>query len=98
MLNGYSFNDDTQRRKKFNIISLVLFVIFLIMFSLMVAGFNYWGIGRVAVILMILFPLAAGLIAFKGTGFLKWLFIILNFGAFLVMVYIMLIAVGIGGM
>ncbi|WP_173917383.1 hypothetical protein [Halobacillus sp. Marseille-Q1614] len=98
MLNGYSFNDDTQRKKKFNMISLVLFAIFIVMFTLMVTGFSYWGLGKIAFVLMLVFPLSGGLIAFKGTGFLKWLLILLNFFAFLLMVYILLAAIGIGGM
>ncbi|MFC7061709.1 hypothetical protein [Halobacillus seohaensis] len=99
MSSYYNFNlgADEEKKKKFNIYSLVSLVIFVALFTLMVSGFGYWGFGRVATIFMLLFPLIGVVLAFKGKNLSKWLLILFNLLAFLMMAYILLLALGIGG-
>ncbi|MFG6149969.1 hypothetical protein [Halobacillus sp. B23F22_1] len=91
----YLTSDEINKKKKFNIASLVLLGIFIALFALLVSGFSFWGLGRVTVILMLLFPLGGVFVGLKGSGWTKWLLVLLHAGAFLMMTYIMLIALGI---
>ncbi|MFC7322705.1 hypothetical protein [Halobacillus campisalis] len=98
MANSFYYTSYEQdKKKKFNIISLILLGSFLLLFSLMVSGFSYWGIGRIAFFIMVLLPLAGAFFAFKGTGWARWLLFLINGSAFIMMVYILLTALGITG-
>ncbi|WP_101845931.1 hypothetical protein [Halobacillus sp. Marseille-P3879] len=91
----YITSDELNKQKKFNIGSLVLFVIFIILFTLMVSGFSFWGLGRAAVILMLLFPIGGVIVGLKGNGWLKWLMLLLHIGVFIMMAFILLTALGV---
>ncbi|MCP3029215.1 hypothetical protein [Halobacillus sp. A5] len=95
MAYSYYLSDDDNKKKKFNIVSLVLFVIFIALFTLMVSGFSFWGLGRAAVILMLLFPIGGIVTGVKGGGWKKWLLILVHAAAFIMMVFILLNALGI---
>ncbi|ASK61805.1 hypothetical protein CFK37_06360 [Virgibacillus phasianinus] len=80
---------------KLNFSSLVLFLIFAVLFLLMGSGFAFWSLGKIVIIVMVLLPIIGVILAIKGSGWSKWLLFLLNVVALGSMVYIFLHAFGI---
>lgn len=81
---------------KYNFLSLVLLLIYLVMFALLGSGFAFWSFGIFVIIVMVLIPLLGIVFAIKGSGLFKWLLLIFNIAAIGSMVYILFLAFGIG--
>lgn len=79
-----------------NFFSLVFFLIFLVLFILLGIGFTFWSLGKIVVIVMVVIPIIGIVLAFKGVGWKKWILAILNIIALGSIVYILLLALGIG--
>lgn len=79
-----------------NFFSLVFFLIFLVLFILLGIGFTFWSLGKIVVIVMVVIPIIGIVLAFKGVGWKKWILAILNIIALGSIVYILLLAFGIG--
>ncbi|MDQ0231999.1 hypothetical protein [Metabacillus malikii] len=79
--------------KNYNILSAICLGIFIILFSMMINGFSFGSLGKMAIISMILFPLLGAILGIKGKkGVNKWLLTIINFIALITIGYILLLS------
>lgn len=79
--------------KNYSILSTICLGIFIILFSMMINGFSFGPLGKMAIILMFLFPLSGAILGIKGKkGVSKWLLTILNVIALITIAYILLLS------
>lgn len=80
----------------YNLFSFVFLLIYALMFVLLANGFAFWSLGMIVIIVMVVIPLIGIVLAIKGSGWSKWLLLLFNIIALGSIVYILLLAFGIG--
>ncbi|WP_186580232.1 hypothetical protein [Aquibacillus kalidii] len=83
--------------KNYNVLSTICLGIFIVLFSLMINGFSFESLGKIAIISMFLFPLLGAIFAIKGKkGVSKWVLLLLNVIALIIIGYLLLLGFGMG--
>lgn len=82
--------------KKFNVISFVFLCAFLLLFRFMASGASFGSFGKVAIILMFIFPILGVVTAIKGEGLMKWVLVTLNGVVFCIIAYAVILGLGMG--
>lgn len=79
--------------RKYNVISTISLGIYIILFFLMMKGVSFGSLGKAVIISMFIFPLMGAIIGVKGKkGIGKWLLIILNVIALIIIGYLLLLS------
>ena len=83
--------------KNYNVLSTICLGIFIILFSLMINGFSFGSLGKIAIISMFLFPLLGAIFGINGKkGVSKWLLSLLNIIALIIIGFLLLLGFGMG--
>ncbi|MBP1950877.1 hypothetical protein [Virgibacillus litoralis] len=83
--------------KNYNVLSTICLGVFIILFSMMINGFSFGSLGKIAIISMFLFPLLGVIFGIKGKkGVGKWLLSLLNVIALITIGYLLLLGFGMG--
>lgn len=79
--------------RKYNVISAICLGIYITLFFLMMKGVSFGSLGKAVIISLCILPLMGAIIAVKGKkGIGKWLLIILNVIALIIIGYLLLLS------